>query len=732
MKKTLLILSALLLTSIGASAQTTAYKFVCSEWGSIDTGRVTDANVTYDTEANTISVAAGTGANNVALSNGRDNNFTTSSYTVTNEQHWFIVVGTNLSTADNASQLWWMNGANDGGSYEPTNVVNLSDGSVLLAWDLTTTGIDTNLQNAENYLNGWTGFGLTSTTGTSVISDICFYTLEEAVEAYPSLDGVLQETITTQYEFLNSDWVELTDHPNSTATASENNTITITTTANSTTSIGLCNGNEAPYNTAGYYVTNEQSWFVIVGTNLSTGEGASILWWMNGYNNGMQIAPTETATLDDGQIVLAWDLSQSEAGSYLQNEKNTLSGFTCLGLTSTSTTSVISDINFYTEDEAHSMIDGTTHFCTANLEHWTLTQTDGNTGVLQQDTWATQSDEKMSTPFLEYYAAGDLYLSDATISHEQLTGLEAGMYTVSMDIRIIDFAQDETGGNAKIGTGTKFIANGVSEDLLTGNDGTEDEYDTDGHDEVYGTYTLSCEVGEAGTLDISLDIEDATYSWIMFKNLSVTYAGEVVKETISWEMTDAKWGTIILPFAADVPSGLTAHSCAALEEDGTTLQLEDVGTLEANTPYILSGTAAEYTFSGVATNTQDSYSAGLLTGTFKEMDYSALSALSGTVYLLQNHEGENGEEGEGVAFYPVTEASTGASLGANHCYLTLSSASGVKGFISFPDTGEATGIVAVEGDDVIANDAIYDLSGRRVAKAVKGVYIQNGKKMLVK
>ncbi len=161
----------------GVKAQT-EYKFVCSEWGSIDTGRVTDANVTYDTEANTISVNAGTGANNVALSNGRDNNFTTSSYTVTNEQHWFIVVGTNLSTADNASQLWWMNGANDGGSYVPTNVVELSDGQVLLAWDLTTTGIDTNLQNAENYLDGWTGFGLTSTTGTSVISNICLFSCE--------------------------------------------------------------------------------------------------------------------------------------------------------------------------------------------------------------------------------------------------------------------------------------------------------------------------------------------------------------------------------------------------------------------------------------------------------------------------------------------------------------------------------------------------------------------------
>ena len=50
---------------------------------------------------------------------------------------------------------------------------------------------------------------------------------------------------------------------------------------------------------------------------------------------------------------------------------------------------------------------------------------------------------------------------------------------------------------------------------------------------------------------------------------------------------------------------------------------------------------------------------------------------------------------------------------------------------AFPFNGSATGI------DHIATDAdttksVYDLSGRRVNKAIKGIYIVNGKKVLVK
>ncbi len=163
-----------------------SYQFVCTDWGSIDTGRVADSNVTYDEDSNTIIVTAD-GNCNVALSNGREEPFTTEDYTVSSEQNWFVVVGSDLSMADKDSYLWWMNGYNEGMQIVPDYVVELEDGEILLAWDLASTVAGTNLQDDENYLDGWTGFGLTSTTGVSVISDINFYTWKEALANYPEL-----------------------------------------------------------------------------------------------------------------------------------------------------------------------------------------------------------------------------------------------------------------------------------------------------------------------------------------------------------------------------------------------------------------------------------------------------------------------------------------------------------------------------------------------------------------
>lgn len=47
-------------------------------------------------------------------------------------------------------------------------------------------------------------------------------------------------------------------------------------------------------------------------------------------------------------------------------------------------------------------------------------------------------------------------------------------------------------------------------------------------------------------------------------------------------------------------------------------------------------------------------------------------------------------------------------------------------------TGKATGIDELDADNQQQKEEIYDLSGRRVSKAQKGVFIQNGKKVVVK
>ncbi len=167
------------------------YEFINEQWVSLDLGRVAQSDISYQLNDNTITVNAGTGQNDVALGNSESYTdagpFTTEEFSVGISQNWFIVVGTDLSAKEGNSYLWWMNGDNKNTDVPPTMIVGLEDGEILFAWDLSESGLDDNMQSRLNYLNGWTGFGLTSTTGTSVISDICFYTWDDAVTTYPEL-----------------------------------------------------------------------------------------------------------------------------------------------------------------------------------------------------------------------------------------------------------------------------------------------------------------------------------------------------------------------------------------------------------------------------------------------------------------------------------------------------------------------------------------------------------------
>ncbi len=234
------------------------------------------------------------------------------------------------------------------------------------------------------------------------------------------------------------------------------------------------------------------------------------------------------------------------------------------------------------------------------------------------------------------------------------------------------------------------------------------------------------------TLGVTIAYANASAGLSVLLDNFKLYSVEEIEKTISWTMTEAGWGTMILPFAASIPDGLTMYAGDAITVSDSELELgTEASSIAANTPYLVSGDAGSYSFSGTPVNEAELYTSGVLTGSLVDlsMDKGAVLTTDGTNYVLQDH----GEEDDGLAFYPITSESTGVTLDAYHCYLTSTSgASGVRGFISLPgDAGEETGIEAVESD-LIANDAIYDLSGRRVAKAVKGVYIMNGKKVLVK
>ena len=84
---------------------------------------------------------------------------------------------------------------------------------------------------------------------------------------------------------------------------------------------------------------------------------------------------------------------------------------------------------------------------------------------------------------------------------------------------------------------------------------------------------------------------------------------------------------------------------------------------------------------------------------------------------------------DGVAgFYKPNSNIT--SLAANKAYVM---APATEGALALNFGGNVTGINSVSDNAAMPNNVvIYDLAGRRVSHAVKGVYVINGKKIIVK
>ena len=88
-------------------------------------------------------------------------------------------------------------------------------------------------------------------------------------------------------------------------------------------------------------------------------------------------------------------------------------------------------------------------------------------------------------------------------------------------------------------------------------------------------------------------------------------------------------------------------------------------------------------------------------------------------YILANHGGK-------VGFYKWT----GSALASGKVYLPASELAGARDFIGFDET---TGIANINSDaKTLFNGDFFNLAGQRVAQPTKGLYIVNGKKVIIK
>lgn len=170
--------------------------------------------------------------------------------------------------------------------------------------------------------------------------------------------------------------------------------------------------------------------------------------------------------------------------------------------------------------------------------------------------------------------------------------------------------------------------------------------------------------------------------------------------------------TFSAPFATIIPTGVKAYYVSAKGAEVTMTAIE-AQAIPANQGVILTSETGEAaTMVPAAGET-----AATITG--NQLGHSAGAAqtlTAGEGYIL-------GNGSEGTAFYPCQAG----SLPSNKAYLLGNGESAIV--MNFGNA--VTGINAIAAP-ASAKAPIFDLSGRRVVKATKGLYIQNGKKFIVK
>lgn len=204
---------------------------------------------------------------------------------------------------------------------------------------------------------------------------------------------------------------------------------------------------------------------------------------------------------------------------------------------------------------------------------------------------------------------------------------------------------------------------------------------------------------------------------------AVTYADVTVNRTVKG---GNKWNSFTVPFDMAIPEGWTVKELAGTAENGEylTLQFTETDAIEAGKPYMVklaenAEDLTEISVAGVAINpTLNNIE---VTGATMIGNFEPTTVPTGAFFISNNTWFEAAENN------PV-------NIKAFRAYIELSqeaTARGIKGIFSDLD-GEVTGINGVNATEKKFDGTVYDLSGRKVAQPARGLYIVNGKKVVIK
>lgn len=173
--------------------------------------------------------------------------------------------------------------------------------------------------------------------------------------------------------------------------------------------------------------------------------------------------------------------------------------------------------------------------------------------------------------------------------------------------------------------------------------------------------------------------------------------------------TSSTWQTLVSAYDVLLPDEIEAHVVTSITDDK--VNTEKVTGVKGGVPYLLKvpGTGAEYTLTRALGVTDPE------TNLLKISDSETTSG----VYVLA-------DKGTGAKFYLWQ----GGLLGSGRVYLPANDAARSLFSLEIGDD-ETTGVIELKNSRIEELE-FYDLSGHRVMTPKKGVYVVNGKKVIIK
>ncbi len=219
---------------------------------------------------------------------------------------------------------------------------------------------------------------------------------------------------------------------------------------------------------------------------------------------------------------------------------------------------------------------------------------------------------------------------------------------------------------------------------------------------------------QAGTNDIG----DEKEYWVTYNGSETTCVSTLPAEfNYTRGITDGKFGTICLPYAATV-TGATVFEITGKVMDGSTLKginLSSVDNLTAGVAYIFKATSAELTAT-LSGNYTAAVTGGNMEGNLGASTKAPVdSYVVGTDNMIHKVTGSDVNVGQYKGWINMSVVPDAAARGLD--------------FLEFD--GGTTGIETVKANQT-QNGEYFNLAGQRVAQPTKGLYIVNGKKVIIK